>query len=249
MTVLRDVTVPVILAGGRGTRIADIFPNLPKPAIPVAGKPFLLWLLGILYRAGFSDVVISGGHLFEVLKEKVSTHIFKGMNVHWIEERELLGTAGGAMHAAKKSGLQSDFWLVCNGDSLVCASFTEFLGCLNGAQAAVLSVWQDDASRYGTLEVGGGSILKAFREKRPGSGWINAGVYLFHTSILSRFPHRRPLSFETEVFPSLLKKGVKVRVHQVRAPFLDIGTPDSFALAESFVRTNQQWFLSDRESS
>jgi NDP-sugar pyrophosphorylase family protein len=249
MNTFRDVTVPVILAGGRGTRIAGIFPFLPKPAIPVAGKPFLIWLLGQLYKAGFSDVVISGGHLFEVLKEKVSTHISEGMNVHLIEEREILGTGGGAMHAIKKSGLQADFWLICNGDSLVCASFTELIGCLHDAQVAILAIWQDDASRYGTLEVGEGSILKAFREKRPGSGWINAGVYLFHDSIFSRFPVQRPLSFETEVFPSLMTQGVKVRVHQVRAPFLDIGTPESLSLAESFVRANQKWFLSERELS
>jgi len=248
MSVSPGVTVPVILAGGRGTRIASIFPDIPKPAIQVEGKPFLCWLLGQLYRDGFSDVVISGGHLFKVLKEKVSTHVFAGMNLHWIEEIELLGTAGGAMHAVKKSGLQADFWLICNGDSLVCVSFADFIGCFHDAQVVLLAVWQDDASRYGTLEIGNGSILKAFREKKPGSGWVNAGVYLFHDSVLSLFPHQRPLSFETEVFPYLLHQGVKVKVHQVRAPFLDIGTPESIALAESFVRINRKWFSSSRES-
>jgi D-glycero-alpha-D-manno-heptose 1-phosphate guanylyltransferase len=92
--------------------------------------------------------------------------------------------------------------------------------------------------------------VRAFGEKRsnPVPGWVNAGVYLFHDSVLSLFPHQRPLSFETEVFPSLLHQGVKVKVHQVRAPFLDIGTPESIALAESFVRINREWFSSSRKS-
>ena len=160
-----------------------------------------------------------------------------------------MGTAGGFFWASMACPARPRAWLVLNGDSLACAPLTEFFDCLERADAVVLAVWQDDASRYGTLEVGEGSALKSFQEKRPGSGWINAGVYLFRDSILPRFPSPRPLSFETEVFPSLLDQGVTVRVHQVRAPFLDIGTPESLSQAEAFVRRNQNWFSSPAESA
>ena len=160
-----------------------------------------------------------------------------------------MGTAGGFLWATQACTVRPDAWLVLNGDSLACAPLAGFFGCLDGAEAAVLAVWQEDASRYGTLEIGEGSLLKAFREKRPGSGWINAGVYLFRDPVLARFPAQRPLSFETEVFPALLDLGVTVRVHKVQAGFLDIGTPESLTQAEGFVAANQNWFSSSAESA
>lgn len=160
-----------------------------------------------------------------------------------------MGTAGGFLWSIQACPKGPGAWLVLNGDSLVCTPLGEFFQCLEEVETAVLGVWQEDASRYGTLEVGEGSRLKAFREKSPGSGWINAGVYLFRDSALAKFPSHRPLSFETEVFPALLDQGAPVRVHRVRAPFLDIGTPESLTQAGAFVRENQKWFSLRPESA
>jgi D-glycero-alpha-D-manno-heptose 1-phosphate guanylyltransferase len=92
------------------------------------------------------------------------------------------------------------------------------------------------------LEVNAEARLVAFREKHPGAGLINSGVYAFTGAAISRFPSTRPLSFETDVFPVLARTG-RVAVAQTTAAFLDIGTPASLAEAERFITDNQHEFL------
>jgi D-glycero-alpha-D-manno-heptose 1-phosphate guanylyltransferase len=104
-------------------------------------------------------------------------------------------------------------------------------------EGVVLGVRVPDASRYGSLEIGGDARLLGFREKQPGEGVINAGVYFFRRSLLERFPGKQPLSMEVDVFPSLLNGGADLRVEAVDAPFLDIGTPESVIQGEAFVQT------------
>ena len=82
----------------------------------------------------------------------------------------------------------------------------------------------------------------ASREKRPGKGVINAGIYLLRDSLVRQFPGTLPLSFEQEVFPQLIARGVLLKVCAVEAPFLDIGTPESLRQAESFVEANRAQF-------
>jgi NDP-sugar pyrophosphorylase family protein len=205
-------------------------------------------VLAYLAGQGIREAVVSAGYLPRQMQAFCrSQNVLP--EVRCAVEPKPMGTAGGFLWASQACAMRPEAWLVLNGDSLACAPLADFCACLRGADAAVLAVWQDDASRYGTLQIGEGLVLQSFQEKRPGSGWINAGVYLFPDSILPQFPSPRPLSFETEVFPSLLDQGVIVRVHQVRAPFLDIGTPESLIQAEAFVRGNQSWFSSQAESA
>lgn len=238
--------IAVVLAGGLGTRLRSVAPNVPKPLVPVAGRPFVAWVLSYLAGQGVRDAVVSAGYRPEQMREFCRDQKILP-EAECVVEPEPMGTAGGFLLATQARPSRPDAWLVLNGDSLACAPLADFFDSLNAAEVSVLAVWQEDASRYGTLEIGEGAILKAFSEKRAGSGWINAGVYLFRDAILARFPLQRPLSFETEVFPSLLDQGVAVKVHKVQAPFLDIGTPESLVLAEAFVRSNQNWFPSPPE--
>ena len=107
---------------------------------------------------------------------------------------------------------------------------------------AVLGLWMDDASRYGSLEITAEGWLAGFREKRPGASWINAGVYLIRDALLAAFPLKRPLSWETDVFPGLLAAGRKLRVVRAKAPFLDIGLPETLAAAGDFIQASAEAF-------
>jgi NDP-sugar pyrophosphorylase family protein len=80
--------------------------------------------------------------------------------------------------------------------------------------------------------------LIRFSEKQPGAATINAGVYLFRAATLNSFPPKRPLSFEQDVFPSLLERNARIAVTAVKAPFLDIGTETSLKEAEGFILDN-----------
>ena len=106
---------------------------------------------------------------------------------------------------------------------------------------ALIGLRSDDSARYGNLQCDGQSNLLSFNEKTPGGGLISAGVYLLRRALLDSFPQKRPLSFETDLFPALLQAGKKIRVHEVRAAFIDIGTEQTFREAESFFAANRGW--------
>ena len=231
----------VVLAGGFGTRIRHLLPDVPKPMAPVEGRPFVEHVVRYLAGAGIADVVLSTGYLAGVVSAHFAEQPVAGAHVRCVPEGEPLGTAGGFIHAVRESGLRPDGWIVLNGDSLVVADLPGFLADFegSGAEAALIGLKVDDAARYGSLEFDGDRRLRRFAEKRLGAGTINTGVYAFRSALLGSFPAQRPLAFETDVFPTLIAKGVSVRVHPVTAPFLDIGTPESLALAETFIRAQR----------
>ena len=234
MTVPTAATVPLILAGGKGTRIARLFPDLPKPAIPVGGKPFLAWILRQLDGAGFTKVVISGGHLFQVLKSKIGPYVPTGMEVIWVEEPTSLGTGGGATYAARESRLQPTRWLVMNGDSYLGGDWPMRMAMQKGGEASLVACQIANTGRYGRLEVVDGR-LKTLQEKQAGGpGLINAGVYFLPRIWLNENVKQISRSMETELIPCWLAAGRTIRVEQVEAPFLDIGTPEDFQKAELF---------------
>jgi D-glycero-alpha-D-manno-heptose 1-phosphate guanylyltransferase len=99
-----------------------------------------------------------------------------------------------------------------------------------------------DASHYGALAVGPRGELRGFAEKRPGKGVINAGIYLLRDSLVRELGGTPPLSFERDIFPQLIQRGVLLKASAVQAPFLDIGTPESLRQAQSFVEQHRAQF-------
>lgn len=230
----------VILAGGYGTRVKHLLPNVPKPMASVADKPFLEWILRYLKHQGITQNILSTGYLSEVIEEHFQTQPVAAIEVYCCQEKQPLGTAGGFLNAVRQANLSPDAWLVMNGDSLIVAQFNEMASYLAdpGVNAVILGVSVEDASRYGSLVIDDSENLLNFAEKRQGAGIINGGVYLFRPRVLDRFPSGLPLSFEYDVFPALLKQDLSIKVHQIKAPFLDIGTPESLPQAEAFIREN-----------
>jgi NDP-sugar pyrophosphorylase family protein len=242
---LLEKTVAVVLAGGFGTRVRHLLPDIPKPMAPVAGRPFLEWVVRYLARQGLTKVALSTGHLSEVIERHFATNPVPGVTTWCGREADPLGTGGGFLNAAQICGQTPPAWLVLNGDSLVFADLAVAAAALERPEigGAVVGCEVEDSARYGTLVRGPGGKLLGFQEKRPGRGIINAGIYLFRDALLAKFPERRPLSFETEVFPALLQAGAAIQVCPVTAPFLDIGTPESLRQAEEFIRQNQAEFV------
>lgn len=241
MRAARPELAAVVLAGGFGTRVRHLLPGLPKPMARVAGRPFLEHVVRYLGAGGVSRAIISTGYLAEVVESHFRADRVPGIAVTCVREASPRGTAGGFLQAVETAGVVPGAWLVLNGDSLVMADLPRFVGEFerSGLPAAILGLRLEEAARYGTLEVRSDGTLARFAEKRPGAGLINAGVYLFRPSLVAQFPASMPLSFETDVFPALIEEGFRILVHEVDAPFLDIGTPDSLARAEEFVRRHQ----------
>jgi len=212
---------------------------------PVNGRPFIEWVVRYYATCGFTRFILSTGYLAGVIAKHFSVQPVSGVEVSSRVEISPLGTAGGALNCIPADATGDSQWLVVNGDSLVFANpLPLFDSIASGrADAALLGLKLPDTSRYGTLELDANHHLAAFREKRPGAGTINAGVYAFKGAALLAQPDHRPLSMELDVFPQLASTG-RVAVEAVEAPFLDIGTPESLAQAERFITENQARFLS-----
>ena len=232
-----ETITAVVLAGGKGTRIAALYPGIPKPMIPVAGQPFLHWVTTWLADNGIRDVVYSIGHLAGTIADWVAAQerTWPGLRLRIVTEAEPLGTGGAVCGCLDLCGA----WvLVINGDSMIKADLAPIVDRLRteDLDGALIGVAVADASRYGSLHMDGSGRLRGFFEKRPGSGVINGGVYLLRRELLARFPAGVALSMETDIIPGLLAQGARLTVAISDAPFLDIGTPESVKLADGFIR-------------
>ncbi|MBP2315837.1 nucleotidyltransferase family protein [Azospirillum soli] len=230
---MADIDVAV-LAGGLGTRIRGVLGDTPKVLAPVAGRAFLGHLLDYLSAYGTRRVVLCLGHL----ADRVTAWLAQGdangtLDVVCQIEPRPLGTAGALGYVRKE--LRSGTVLVVNGDTFVDADLRAFVAShrLSGADASVLCVQVEDASRFGRVEIGPDSRIRSFVEKAPGSGTINAGVYLFSGAFLDRLVASGATSLERDVLEKV-PPGT-LNAHVAKAHFIDIGTPESLAAAARVI--------------
>jgi D-glycero-alpha-D-manno-heptose 1-phosphate guanylyltransferase len=229
-----DVTA-IILAGGKGTRLREVVADRPKVLAPVAGRPFLAYLLDQVERAGVRRVILSTGHMAEQFAEAIG-HQHKGVTIDYAQEQSPLGTGGAIKFAASKA--DSPHLLVMNGDSYFDADLVSYTAwhASGGQDASLLLVKVPDASRFGTVELrSDGEHVAAFLEKqavdRP--GLINAGIYLLRQEAISRIPEG-PCSIERDVFPRWLDE-IDVRGWVTEGEFIDIGIPTDYERSHDFM--------------
>lgn len=233
----------VVLAGGRGTRIAELYPDIPKPLIPACNQPFLFWVSAWLTTQGVQDIVYSTGYRGEQIEEWVDT-LCPASDIRLRCRREMtaLGTGGGIINCLD---LCSDVVLALNGDSMLVADIAPLLAQLSSGKVdgALLGLKVLDASRFGSMTIDKAGNLLKFSEKSSGPGVINAGIYLMRRELFDGFPIEQSVSMEYDILPKLIADGARLGVHVIQdAPFLDIGTPESVMLAESFIKHNRRHF-------
>lgn len=226
----------IVLAGGKQT--SESYPDLPIPLIPVASQPFLFWLTQWIKGQGFKQVVFSAGSEAEKLSAWVSHQASTDAEACYdvIEEARPLGTGGAMLHAAKR--FPADLFLVVNGDSLLLtelAPYIEKLKTSDDLDGVIVGTSLDNAGRFGNLTANQDNILTDFKEKHPGNGLINAGVYLFKQSLLENLKKDKELSLERDCFPKWLREGKRFEVVTSQGPFIDIGTPEALNKAQDLI--------------
>lgn len=233
MQSLSDVTA-VILAGGLGTRLRSVVADRQKVMAQVCGRPFLAFLLDQLHSAGISYTVLCTGYKSEQIEEEFGNS-YKGMRLAYSRETESLGTAGAIRLALPL--IESPTTIVMNGDSFCDADLSEFESFHRNrnAECSLLLVEVPDTERYGRVILDDESWIASFDEKgaHKGAGWINAGIYLLGRSLIESIPVGRAVSIEREVFPRWTGRGLFG--YRSRGKFLDIGTPESYSIAEAFL--------------
>ena len=217
----------LILAGGRGTRLGAITEAIPKPMLRIAGdKPFLDYLIEMIERHGYDDIILLGGYLGEVLEAAYDGRRIGGARLRVLREKAPLGTAG-ALTIARET-LDPRF-LMMNGDAFFDINLRALeQAALEGGAMATLALRSvPDAARYGRVIEEQGKVV-AFLEKdpsRPGPGIINGGIYVLKREILD-LVSALPSSLEQDVFPALVERG-EIRGKAFDGYFLDIGLPET----------------------
>ncbi|MGH8516664.1 MAG: nucleotidyltransferase family protein [Panacagrimonas sp.] len=232
----RGIETAVILAGGFGTRLAAVVSDVPKPMAPIAGRPFLERLLDRLASQGIARAVLAVGYRSQAIRAHFGAGR-AGMELHYSEETEPLGTGGALRRAFESQDLQraialnGDTW--CDVDLRALARTHDAAGTV----ATLTLVHQPDASRFGTVEVDAHGRVAGFREKRPdaGPGLINAGVYALDRGVFDLAPAHARFSFENDVLQARATEGRFAAHVAAHATFIDIGVPDDYARAQTLL--------------
>jgi D-glycero-D-manno-heptose 1,7-bisphosphate phosphatase len=226
----------VILGGGKGTRLGALAQGLPKPLVPVGGRPFIHYVISALRRHGFADIVLLVGPYRESYAKLLGDGTQLGVKLTFVSEDPPADTAGALTLAGPSL---AERFLLLNGDS-----FLDF-NLLDLAAREAPEPWLawlalrevPDVDRYGAVRLEG-SKVSAFGEKAAsGRGLINAGVYWLKREILREIG-TLPSSMERDVLPKLVPRGL-VRGAVYDGRFIDIGVPEDLARAKTLMPESQ----------
>ncbi len=228
----------VILAGGKGTRLRPLTVYTPKPIVPLANRPFLLYQIDILRLAGITDITLSLSYQPDKIEHLLGSGSDFGVKLQFISEPSPLGTGGAYRFAA--DGMK-ETTVVLNGDVLTDFDLSTILAHHknNNAEATLALVPVDDPSAYGLVETDADTRILRFLEKpkpedlaKLNINTINAGIYVLEPSILDLIPKGENKSFEYDVFPEILRLKKPFFAYIMKPEYWrDIGTPASYLAA------------------
>jgi len=231
----------IILCGGAGLRLRGITGDGAKAMARIANRPFLELLLRQLRRHSFRRVILAVGYR----KETIFSHFgdeFLGLNLLYSDEPFPLGTGGALRHAACL--VESDAALVLNGDSYTDANLDQFVEghYANKADASLLVVRADGRKDCGSVVMNSRGWIREFKEKVSSSEsvYVNAGIYVLVSSLLSAIPAGVQVSIEHELFPRWLKENKLLHAVLCSSECVDIGTPERYRIAQAVLATAER---------
>ncbi len=233
----------LILAGGKGTRLRPLTVYTPKPIVPICNRPFLLYQIDTLRRAGITDITLSLSYQPNKIEQLLGDGSDFGVKLKYTVEPQPMGTAGAYKFA---EDLIRDRTVVFNGDVLtdldlkgVIREHTE-----RNALATIVLAPVENPSAYGLVETEKDGRIGCFLEKpKPDEitcNTINAGTYILEPKVLDYIPAGENYSFEYGLFPDLLKRKEPFFAHvPQRTYWIDIGTPERYLRAHQDLLANR----------
>jgi D-glycero-alpha-D-manno-heptose 1-phosphate guanylyltransferase len=209
----------IILAGGLGSRLKHVLPNVPKPMADINGTPFLELLINYLKKQGFEEFTLSVCHM----KEQIIEH-FKGVNgISFAIENEPLDTGGAILNSIKLAGVTGNV-AVLNGDSMLKINYREFFKTHGDKNFSIAIREVEDTSRYGRIEIKD-DLITEFKEKNiAGRGYINSGYYILNAYWFLKQNLPDKFSIESDFLLPRIKE-IKAGYFKVSDHFIDIGIP------------------------
>ena len=200
----------MILAGGRGERLRPLTDTLPKPMVPLGGKPILWYQVEWLKEGGVTDVVFLAGYRWEAIKEYFGNGASHCFRAHYSIEDTPLGRGGACRKGLSVVPEDERTVVVTNGDTVTSESLATVLDRFHsqrrsnpGHQATIMVV--PFVSPYGLVDVDSGDRVAGFQEKTELPYWINGGIYVFSRDIQALLPELG--DHETSTFPALAAQG------------------------------------------
>lgn len=223
----------IVLAGGFGTRLRSVVSDVPKPMAPVAGRPFLAFVLDELKRHAYTHIVLSTGYMHDSIEQAFGKE-YSGMSVDYAVEHSPLGTGGAIVNAMQHCTETSV--TVLNGDTLFRIDHERLISLATASKSPLTVALRQvpDASRYGSVEVDGEGRIVLFREKAEGigEGLINGGIYRIGRHLLDGYSVGQPFSFERDLMQQRYATE-RFFAYAASGYFIDIGIPDDYHRAQT----------------
>lgn len=233
----------LILAGGKGTRLRPLTVYTPKPIVPICNRPFLLYQIDTLRRAGVTDITLSLSYQPEKIEQQLGDGSNFGVKLKYTVEPQPMGTAGAYKFA---EDLIREPTVVFNGDILTDLDLKTVIRQHKERKAVATIVLTpvEDPSAYGVVETEDDGHVRRFLEKPKADASIcrniNAGTYVLEPHVLDLIPHGENHSFEYGLFPKLLETGESFFAHiPQRTYWMDIGTPGRYLQAHQDLLANR----------
>lgn len=236
----------VVLAGGKGTRLAPYTLVFPKPLMPIGDMPILEVVLRQLARLGFAEVILAVGHFSQLIEAYFGGGESVGVELVYVREDEPLGTAGPL---ALVPDLDEPF-LVMNGDVLTTLNYAAFLAdhVRSGAVGSISTHMRSNRVDFGVVRAGDDGRVTGYIEKPRHEYLVSMGVYAFSPEVLEFIPRGRRLDFPDLVL-RLLAAGRIVRSVPYRGYWLDIGRHDDLACAQEEFAIRREQFLTGDDNN
>jgi D-glycero-alpha-D-manno-heptose 1-phosphate guanylyltransferase len=231
------ITEAIILCGGLGRRIASVLPNIPKVLAPVAGHPFIYFVIDHLRKQGITKIILATGHGHGLVREYI-TSTFPGtppggesIEFGFSREEKPLGTGGAIKLAFAETTTQNV--LVVNGDTLYKIDLAELAAAHQGAGTLCTLALKPmhNFDRYGAVELGPDGKILSFKEKQYcAQGLVNGGVYILGENVFTGHPLPSAFSFEKNYLEPNCSAGIIAGMVQDKY-FIDMGVPEDLERA------------------
>ncbi|NLS12035.1 NDP-sugar synthase [Vibrio sp. SM6] len=230
----------MILAAGKGTRVRPITQSIPKPMIPILGKPVMESTIELFAQHNINKIVINTSHLAEVIEgyfgdghhfDVQLSYSYEGALVDGVYQSKALGSAGGMKKIQQFSGFFDETFVVVCGDAWIDLDLTEAVRKhkKNGGIATIITknVLPEEVEKYGVVVTDERGCVRSFQEKPTReealSTKINTGIYIFEPAIFDYIPADKQYDIGSQLFPKLVDLGIPFYAVDMKFQWLDVG--------------------------
>ena len=217
----------MILAAGVGSRLDPLTRNVPKPLVPILNRPVMEYLIELLKKHGFDEIMVNLYYLGDQIKAYFGDGSRWGVKIYWSQEDQLWGDAGSVKRV--EEFFKDDTFIVIGGDDLTDMDLTRLVKTHKNKKAlsTIALSLVDDPSEYGIVLLNEDNRITRFLEKPKGevifSNMANTGVYVFEPEIFDLIPRGTFYLFGKQVFPLLLDQKRPLYGHLTAAYWKDVG--------------------------